>query len=115
MKNACCTTEYLVGVLNKKYYVPMYPDLQVRPCIFTPTKDELFKMLINEGHLAAFDFGFDSKHQPDKEWMLTVIATLNPMHAIFAKDYRPSRNVITNKTISNCLIKNPKGFFEGLP
>jgi hypothetical protein len=34
--------------------------------------------------------GIDDKHQPDVEWLLTTLATVNPKHRYFSKDYVPS-------------------------
>ena len=34
--------------------------------------------------------GIDEKHQPDNEWLLVALSTLNPSHRYFGKDYVPS-------------------------
>ena len=50
---------------------------------------------------------------PDKAWLLAVIATLNPEDEIFKKDYLPPAKkslVEEQKTIN---VQD--GFFEGLP
>ena len=34
--------------------------------------------------------GIDEKHQPDNDWLLVALSTLNPSHRYFDKDYVPS-------------------------
>ena len=48
---------------------------------------------------------------PDLKWMLQVMATLNPDHEIFNKDYCRPRN---EENVLNMVV-NPNGYFDGLP
>ena len=48
---------------------------------------------------------------PDLKWMLQVMATLNPDHEIFNKDYCRPRN---EENVLNMVV-NPNGYLDGLP
>jgi hypothetical protein len=64
----------------------------MRPCPRPPIKALLIAEIHNE--LAKFkevkNTGIDEKHYPDNDWLLVTLATLNPNHRYFAKDYVPS-------------------------
>ena len=57
--------------------------------------------------------GMQEDKYPDKEWLVAMIATLNPDDEIFGKGYvpPPRKNVIEEQKT----IRVPEGFFEGLP
>jgi hypothetical protein len=69
-------------------------------------KDELTK----RGEI----LGSCSKHLPDKEFLLTVLSSVNPDHKIFGKDFvAPPRNSDPKK--HNGSLKNFTSLFGGLP
>ena len=62
----------------------------MRPCVKAPLKEVLVSKLTalcaRHGHNIAW---VDDQHAPDKDWLVAVIATLNPQDEIFRKDYVP--------------------------
>ena len=58
-----------------------------------------------------------STHQPDIEWLLVVLSTLQPNHRFFSKSYYPSDEELGGrgaKTRNNNDAEYDE-FFEGLP
>ena len=86
------TVQYMLDIKDSKIWCPRYDYLKIRPCPRRPLK----QYILEEVHLELDKFnekrktGIDEKHQPDIEWLLVVLATLNPEHRYFAKDYIPS-------------------------
>ena len=64
---------------------------------------------------AGKTLGFDQKHMPDKEWMLLVISTLNPLNDIFSKNYQPPHSNVKASVDAHIQVSNKGAFFEGLP
>ena len=115
-KSTCVNTEYLVGVMQKKYWVPKYPQLQLRPCVNQPVKDLCVAYLEQEAAQQAIDLGFkDSKHAPDKEWIIICLSTLNPNHQMFSKNYFPPTVPRKANVMLECSVENSNGFWESLP
>ena len=114
-KSTCMTSEWLCKVLKGDYWVPKYNELKLRPCMHPPVKDRLFEYLQSEASLQAIQLGFDKTHSPDKDWMLAVLSTLKEDHFIFAKDYRPEPVLAKKAVLSQVMIPNHNGFFQGLP
>ena len=44
-KDGICTKDFLVGLLEKRYWVPNTSELQIRNCADLPNKKELAEML----------------------------------------------------------------------
>ena len=58
------------------------------PCVKAPVKDVLNDKLQALCKTLNYNIGWiDAKNMPDKDWMVAVIATLNPNDEIFNKDY----------------------------
>ena len=55
----------------------------------------------------------DEKHTPDKDWLVNVLATLDPENEIFNKDYVPPPIRKRMKDIETIVLRNE--LFEGLP
>ncbi len=43
------------------------------------------------------NFGFDSKHRPDRFWLLSILSTMNPNHKYFETNYQPLPEEIKTK------------------
>ena len=50
---------------------------------------------------------------PDKQWILDVISTLNPNHAIFQKGYVPEKT--EEAETRTVYVRNDDGLYDGLP
>ena len=49
---------------------------------------------------------------PDKQWLLAVLSTLQPGHAVFQKGYRPPSKAKLDAQQE--MVPNRNGFFDGL-
>ena len=72
---------------------------------------------------ACFDGAFRRTSQellrkpPNTEWLLAMLSTMDPEHAIFAKDYvcpRSNRNSDYDGDNAD-MVENVDGWFDGLP
>ena len=84
------------------------------PCIKAPIKDTLYNKI--EAICLKKDYNIawiDSQHMPDKDWMVNVLATLDPDDEIFKKDYvaPPVRKRL--RDIETIVL--PNELFENLP
>jgi hypothetical protein len=55
----------------------------------------------------------DEKHQPDKKWLVDVIASFTPQDEIFRKDYVPPPIRQRLKDMETIVL--PDKLFEGMP
>ena len=80
----------LLHVLNENYWCPLYETIKLKPCPKAPQKETLIEKLNDLAFENDLNISWiDEKHQPDKKWLVDVIATLKPDDEIFNKDYRP--------------------------
>ena len=91
-----------------------YKDLKIQPCVKPPVKETLvlkIQTLCKKNNLNIA--WIDDKHLPNKEWMVSVISTLNPEDEIFKKDYvaPPVRKRL--RDIETIVL--PNELFENLP
>ena len=125
LKDAICTKDFLVGVLEKKYWVPLTAEVQVRNCAEVPSKKELALVLhelmrgctsVNVEIRAAFLRTADLvlRHPPSQSWSLLMVSTVHPAHAIFAKDWQKPK-AVPGAAAAGAFIPSYAGFFEGLP
>jgi hypothetical protein len=104
----------LFNVLQGLYWCPKFTDMKMKACVKAPVKDVLLQKI--ETLCAAKQYNIawiDFQHMPDKDWMVKVIATLNPDDEIFRKDYvaPPVRKRLQD--IETIVL--PNEIFEGLP
>ena len=78
----------LLNVLQKTYWCPKYEEIRMKPCPRPPTKevllDKLQDVCVILNHNAAW---IDDKHTPDRQWLVSVLATFKPEDEIFKKGY----------------------------
>jgi hypothetical protein len=87
---AIITEEFLINVLTKEYYCPLYEDIRLRTCPHPPQKDVLMQKFAKAAKEMGIKNAFiDEVKRPDVKWLVDVIATLNPADEIFRKDYMP--------------------------
>ena len=71
----------------------------------------MISTLASRGKLPLGDV---SKHQPDIQWLLIILSTLDPKHRFFLKSYQaPPRK--TKKTIAKPKLNLPPNFLKELP
>jgi len=86
------TVKYMLSIKDGAVWCPRYEYLKLRACPRPPLKS----LLISELHLELNSFkekrntAIDETHQPDVDWLLIALATLNANHRYFAKNYVPS-------------------------
>jgi hypothetical protein len=96
------TVKYMIAIKEGEVWCPRYEYLKLRPCPRPPLKS----LIIEELHKELDSFkekrntGIWEKHEPDVEWLLISLASINANHRYFAKDYVPSvkesRNIFGN-------------------
>jgi len=113
-KSSAVNELMLFHVLQGQYWCPKYADIKLKPCVRAPVKEVLIKKVMALAESNNLNVAWiDSVHHPDKDWLVAVIATLNPGDEIFNKDYvaPPIRKRLQDvETISL-----PNELFEGLP
>ena len=99
-KDAICTKDFLVGLLEKRFWVPSTSEVQIRNCADMPSKKELATMLYEEMQNVRpkvqdeIQYAFANtaemvlKHPPSQSWAVVMISTINQSHMIFAKDWQ---------------------------
>ena len=72
-------------------------------------------MLLKEAHKKGVELGFNLEkgYIADTAWMLKALATLNPKHKIFAKDFVP--RVDKARPAAVVMIDNSDDFYSNLP
>ena len=112
--SAAINENMLVNVLTGQYWCLKYYDLRMGPCSKAPVKEVLNEKLQKLCKALDLKIGWiEEKTMPDKEWMVAVIATLNPQDEIFRKEYvaPPVRKRLQD--IETIVL--PNALFEGMP
>jgi len=78
-------------VLNEEEWCPKFKQIRLSPCTRPPLKkfvlEEIQKLLKSKNFVLSFS---EKKREPDLEWCINVLSTLNLNHRFFKKDYYPS-------------------------
>ena len=113
-KSSAVTEVMLYNVLQGKYWCPKFSEIKLLPCVKAPVKQTLLKKIFTLFTAKGFNVAWiDEQHTPNKDWMVAVIATLDPSDEIFKKDHvappvrKRMRDIET--------IELPSHLFEGLP
>jgi hypothetical protein len=104
----------IYNILQGQYWCPKFDDLKMRPCVKAPVKETLLQKIQALCSEKKYNISWiDFQHLPDKDWMVKVIATLNPQDEIFKKDYvaPPIRKRLQD--IETIVL--PNAILEGLP
>ena len=123
-KSTLVNTEYLNNVRAGLYWVPVTwkekstdpgDVVIIRNCPRPPPKLELAQMLLKEAHKKGVELGFNLEkgYIADTAWMLKALATLNPKHKIFAKDFVPRVDKVRPTAV--VMIDNSDDFYSNLP
>ena len=87
-KSACMTVKYIMQVKHGKVLGVRHKDVRVAPCPDSPPReeilDELRKIIVR---FQKPPLGFDDKHAPSTEWLLTVLSSNHMYHRFFLHDY----------------------------
>ena len=91
-KQTCSAVNELMlfNVLQGKYWCPKTEDIRMKSIVKAPLIEvilsKLMQVCIDRNLNIAW---IDDAHSPNKEWLVHVIATLDPTNEIFKKDYVP--------------------------
>lgn len=82
-EKGCITSNYLLGVLTGKYFSIPRERVRIGFVLVKASKIDLYGML--QTHLIGKDLGFKITQLPDREWLESVLFSLDPNHKIFKK------------------------------
>lgn len=113
-KSSAVNEVMLFNVLHGHYWCPKFNEIRLLSCPKPPLKEVLFGKITALSVQKNLNIAWiDVQHLPDKEWMVAVLATLDPSDEIFRKDYvaPPIRKRL--RDIETIVL--PNELFEGLP
>ncbi len=79
--------EYLIGVMNSKYFCPKHSDIRLLPLYTPPTKEVLLKKVQIIAEKKGWAMGFSDENKPDKAWLIYFLSTYDANDQIFHKSY----------------------------
>lgn len=118
--------QFMKGIVDGTYWMPFCSEIKFRHCAEPPPRQELVIILLevlraNENYEVKFRTMYDrtcaeiAKRPPSVFWQLTLIATSNENHYLFAKDYQRPRIKKAERKPPSSIVPNNNGFFDGLP
>jgi hypothetical protein len=113
-KSSAVNEVMLYNILQGNYWCPKSEQIRIKNCVKAPLKevliDKLTALCLEKSLNVAW---IDAQHTPDKNWLVTVLATLNPGDEIFKKDYvaPPTRKRL--RDIETIVL--PNELFEDMP
>ena len=113
-KSSAVNELMLFNVLQGIYWCPKTDDIRMKSIVKAPMKEVILSKLMQVCTARKLNIAWiDEKHSPDKEWLVNVIATVDPTNEIFRKDYVPPPIRKRFKDIETIVL--PNELFEGLP
>ena len=122
------TTAFMKGCIGyETYWLPKCQEIRLLNCVDPPNRSMLAEMV--SSHMRSqdptgrepFDSSFKRtaleivKKPPNKEWLLYMLATMNPASEIFRKDYVKPKVNSTGVAADPDLVTNTGGWFTDLP
>ena len=121
------SAEFLQLVKSAKAWIPKSRDCAVYTCVAPPSRTDLAEMLYavimtqvitNLPDAEASPYIETAKRlqmwPPTKSFTIIILGNINPVHEIFAKDYRaPPKTCVEEQEMM--LVDNADGFWTGLP
>lgn len=115
MNTSIVTVKWLQLVRQGKIWCPKYIDLRRRPCPQPPRKSVIIDELQRELALHGLSFECAPSREPDIDWLLDSLSTVNSNHRFFAKDYLPEgKESPYLRAVDEPDVSNDDGFFSGL-
>ncbi len=113
-KSSAINEIMIYNILQGHYWCPKYSEMRMLPCPKAPLKETLLGKLETLCFSKNYNIAWiDTQHMPDKEWMVSVLATLKPDDEIFRKDYVAPPVRKRQKDIETIIL--PNQLFENLP
>lgn len=114
LKSSAVNENMLFNMLQGTYWCPKSDDIRIKNCVKAPLKETLYTKIEKIAKARDLNIAWiDDKHMPDKDWMVAVIATLDPDDEIFKKDYVPPPIRKRASDIETIIL--PNELFENLP
>ena len=127
LKESIMTTQFMKGCIGEQmFWLPKCSDIKIRNCVDPPNRAVLAEMVSTAMRSQPpqgrnpFDASFNRtaleilKKPPNKEWLLFMLATMNPESEIFRKDYVKPK-VTRAGAPDPDLVDNTDEWFSGLP
>ena len=133
MKECIMTCRFMQGCIGYKlYWLPKCVDIKFLNCVDPPSRIELARLVVAcmkkqfnpAGDNQPFDSSFKRtaeeilKKPPSQDWLLAMLATMDPMAQVFRKDYVKPKVVsrfAQPDDLDADMVENVEGFFDGLP
>ena len=126
-KEAIMTTAFMKGCIGyETFWLPKCQEIRILNCVDPPNRATLAEMVsqhMRNSPLTGnepFDSSFRRtaleivKKPPNKEWLLYMLATMNPENEIFKKDYiKPKVSSVIGANPD--LVANTDNWFTDLP
>ena len=113
-KSAAINESMLFNILQGHYWCPKFQEIRLQSCLKPPMKEVLFSKILDICQKKNLNIAWiDDKHMPNKEWIVTVLATLSPDDEIFKKDYVAPPVRRRQKDIETIML--PNELFDNLP
>jgi hypothetical protein len=109
LSSTLCTNDWMERVREGSVWCPMYRDIRLQACPLPPSKKSVIAALQSAVEVNEKRLGITEHHQPDLQWALDVLSTMDPYHEVFQKGYTPA------KRSPGAQIHNRDGFFTNLP
>ena len=124
------TVQFMKGCIGYRYFwLPKTEDIRIRNCVDPPPRGELARLVYDRMNAvqpsgdACYDGAFKrtavelARKPPNTEWLLAMLSTMEPGHAIFAKDYVKPRSQLNSEMGADDadMVENVDGWFDGLP
>ena len=89
IKSSIISVYWMQNVRSRKFWVPVYDTIKLRPCPFPPLKDQLFNEVIRISKSKGLDIGLVDSTQVGVDWLLNILSTLDENHEYFGKSFVP--------------------------
>ena len=121
LKDAINNADFMQGIIEGRYWHLRSHEIQYRVCADMPSKKELADILYRvmqedeKGNIPAFRATAElvKAKPPSPEWLVLMIGSLKPDHAIFDKGYVKPK--VFKAGAASAIVQNFGGFFNGLP
>ena len=115
LKLPAITHDYLDSVDKGDFFCPKFEDVKIRGCYRPPPKTEIFTEIQKLLAEHQMNLGISDQSRVSKEWLLLILSSIAPDHAIFSPDYyppkkepRPQETEQLTDLEMNFLYKDPK-------
>jgi hypothetical protein len=126
-KDPLMSGEFMLGVVKGENWLPKTSEISNKNLASKPSKIFIADLLVEK--MSALPSQGDQKldlairmtacrilkHPPKKDWMIRMLATVDPDNPVFAKDYVAPKYDYHGNEVGEKLTAMPASFFENLP